>query len=364
MPANRVAIVGAGNGAHAMAAHLSIQGLPVRLYNRFEEEILALRAQGGVAVEGMIAGFGPLELVATDPAPVISWADLIMVVVPAFAHRAVAEACAPHLRDDQVLILNPGRTGGALEFANALRDKGVTARVTVAEAQSLLYACRLVGPARARITGIKNEIHVAAFPAARTPTVIETVTPLLPQFVPVASVLETSFDNVGAVFHPGTMVLNANRIEEGKDFGFYRDMTPSVTRLLEAIDRERLAVARAFGVKLESAGEWLHRSYEGVAGETLLERIQSNRAYHDIKAPKSLNTRQILEDVPTGLVPLVSLGALAGVRTPACRAVTDVCCVLLDRDFWAEGRNARSLGLEGMSVDEIVTYVETGVRGP
>jgi opine dehydrogenase len=77
-----------------------------------------------------------------------------------------------------------------------------------------------------------------------------------------------------------------------------------------------------------------------------------------------LNARQILEDVPTGLVPLVSLGALAGVQTPACRAVTDVCCLLLDRDFWAEGRNARNLGLEEMSVDEIAAYVETGVRNP
>jgi len=364
MQANRIAIVGAGNGAHALAGHLSIQGLPIRLYNWFEEEIVALREQGGVAVEGMIAGFGPLELVTTDPAPVIGWADLIMVVVPAFAHRSVAEVCAPHLRDDQVLILNPGRTGGALEFANALLDKGVTARVTVAEAQSLLYACRLIGPGLALITGIKNEIRVAAFPAARTHIVIEAVRPILPQFVPVANVLETSFDNIGAVFHPGTMVLNANRIEVGEDFGFYRDMTLSVTRLLEAIDRERLAVARAFGVELESAGEWLRRSYEGIAGETLLERIQSNRAYRDIQAPKRLDARQILEDVPTGLVPLASLGALAGVRTPACHAVTDVCCVLLNRDFWSEGRNARSLGLEGMSVDEIVMYVETGVRGP
>jgi len=99
-------------------------------------------------------------------------------------------------------------------------------------------------------------------------------------------------------------------------------------------------------------------------GETLLERIHSNRAYDSIVAPKRLEVRQILEDVPTGLVPLVSLGALAGVPTPTCRAVTDICCVLLERDFWAEGRNARNLGLSGMRVAEIREYVDTGVRGP
>jgi opine dehydrogenase len=215
-----------------------------------------------------------------------------------------------------------------------------------------------------QITGIKRQIRLAAFPATETNRVVEAVRPWYPQFEPAVNVLETSLDNIGAVFHPATMVLNANRIEAGEDFGFYRSMTPAVTRLLEAIDRERLAVARAFGMELDSAGEWLQRSYDGVQGETLLERIQSNRAYHGIKAPKSLMVRQIVEDVPTGLVPLVSLGALAGVPTPACRAVADTCCVLLDRDFWAEGRNARNLGLSGMRVGEIQAYVTTGGRGP
>ncbi|MGD9001257.1 MAG: NAD/NADP octopine/nopaline dehydrogenase family protein [Anaerolineae bacterium] len=363
MHTRKIAILGAGNGAQAMAGHLSMQGVPVRLYNRFEEEIVALREQGGVMVEGKIEGFGPLELITTDPAPVVSWADILMVVVPAFAHRFIAETCAPHLHDDQILILHPGRTGGALEFANTLRERGVRARVTVAEAQSLLYACRLLRPSLVRITGIKRRIRLAAFPANETVTVVDAIRPWYPQVEPASNVLETSLDNIGAVFHPGTMVLNANRIEAGEDFQFYGSMTPSVTRLLEAIDQERLAVARAFRVELDSASEWLRRSYEGVFGETLLERIQSNRAYHGIKAPKSLRVRQILEDVPTGLVPLASLGALAGIHTPACRAVTDICCVLLGRDFWAEGRNARNLGLSGMTVEEIGEFVSTGERG-
>ena len=110
MQTRKVAILGAGNGAHAMAGHLSMQGAPVRLYNRFEEEIVAMREQGGVTVEGAVEGFGPLELVTTDPAPVVGWADVLMVVVPAFAHRLIAETCALHLRDGQILILNPGRS--------------------------------------------------------------------------------------------------------------------------------------------------------------------------------------------------------------------------------------------------------------
>ena len=34
----KVAILGAGHGAHAMAGHLGLKGIPIRLYNKFEKE--------------------------------------------------------------------------------------------------------------------------------------------------------------------------------------------------------------------------------------------------------------------------------------------------------------------------------------
>jgi len=199
-----------------------------------------------------------------------------------------------------------------------------------------------------RILGVKQEVLLAAFPASETAATLDAITPLYPQFRPAANVLQTSLDNIGAVFHPSTIVLNASRIEAGESFEFYWDMTPGVTRFLEAIDRERLAVAAAFGIILDSAREWLRKSYAGVSGETLYERIRSNPAYQGIKAPTSLSVRHILEDVPTGLVPIASLGALAGVP--------------LERDFWARGRSADNLGLAGMSIEEIREFVTTGVR--
>jgi opine dehydrogenase len=354
----RVAILGAGNGAHAMAGHLGIQGVLIRLYNKFEEEIVAMRKEGGVTVEGVVEGFGPVELATTDPAPVVGWADVIMVVVPAFAHRFMAETCAPHLRDGQIVVLNPGRTGGALEFANVLREKGVRAHVRVAEAQTLIYACRISGPARVRIMGLKRRVPVAALPASDTPHVLEVVQQLFPEFTPAASVLETSFDNIGAVFHPATMILNANRIEAGEDFDFYQGMTPMVAGFLEVVDRERMAVAAAYGVAVESAADWLLQTYEGIVGDNLYERIQSNHAYAGIKAPKTLNVRYITEDVPCSLVPIVSFAEAAGVSTPASEGIVDISCGLLGRDFWTEGRNRENLGLAGLGVAEIKALAE------
>jgi len=356
----KVAFLGAGNGAHAMAGYLGMKGFPVRLYSKFAEEIEAMQEQGGVTLEGVVEGFGPVELATTDPAPVVGWADVVMVVVPAFAHRFMAQVCAPHLHDGQAVVLNPGRTGGALEFVNLLRQEGVAAHVLIAEAQTLVYACRISGPARVNILGIKKRVPVAALPAAGTPQVVETVRRLYPQFVPAADVLETSLDNIGAVFHPSTMMLNANRIEAGEEFDFYRGMTPTVAGFLEVIDDERVAVARAYGVRVESAADWLVGAYEGISGDTLYERIQSNDAYRGIKAPKTLDMRYFTEDVPCSLVPIVSLAEAAGVETPVSRGVVNVACGLLKRDFWAGGRTLDQLGLRGMTVEEIKQYVEKG----
>ncbi len=345
-----IAILGAGNGAHAFAGDLALRGYPVRLYNKFENEIIALQSARGVTCEGVIEGFGALELVTTDIAAVVTDADFLFVVVPANAHAFMAEVCAPHLRDDQVILLNPGRTGGALEFRNVLRQRGVTARVFVAEAQTLLYTCRISAPARVRITMVKHAVTLAALPARDTAYVLERLQPLYPQFVAANDVLETGLDNIGAMFHPPTTILSVGRIESGVPFEFYRDMTPSIARVIEVMDAERLAVARAFGVRAQSASEWLARSYDGITGNTLYERIQSNAAYRGIAAPSSLDTRYLWEDVPTGLVPMVALGRIANVPMPACEGLANVACALLGRDFWSEGRNAKNMGIEGLDI--------------
>jgi len=356
----KVAIVGGGNGAHAMAGHLAMKGHTVRLYSAFPQEIRAMQEAGGVFVEGAVEGFGRLDAVSADPAAVIPWAEVIMVVVPAFAHRPLAETLAPHLRDGQVLLLNPGRTGGALEVAAVLKRMEVRADVVVGEAQTLIYACRISGPARVRVLGLKRAVPVAALPATQNDRLLSRVTPLFPEFCAAQNVLETSLDNIGAVFHPATMVLNANRIEAGDDFDFYQGMTPMVTKTLEAVDAERLAVAQAYGVATESAADWLLKAYDGVRGNTLYERIQSNRAYAGIKAPKSLNVRYITEDVPTGLVPIAAFGKAAGIPMRTCEGIIDLCCTLLGRDFWAEGRNLENLGLAGMDREAILRYVNEG----
>src|SRR5512136_1849781 len=172
----RYTVIGAGHGGKAMAAHLALMGFSTTLYNRTPENITAIQKRGGIELEGYEGGphgFGHLTKVTADMGEALAEAEIIMVVVPATAHVDIARAAAPHLRDDQIVVLHPGRTCGAIEFVKALHDQDCRADVTVAEAETLIYASRSEGPAQSRIFRIKEAVPIAALPATRTGWVLE-----------------------------------------------------------------------------------------------------------------------------------------------------------------------------------------------
>jgi len=362
----RFAVLGAGHGGTAMAGHLSLMGFDVSLYNRGEGRLRAIQSAGGLeiladGVSSMPSGFARLETITKNVREAIDGRQILMVVVPASAHRFVAEQIAPHLVDGQMVVLNPGRTGGALETLKVIRDSGCTADVVVAEAQTFIYASRSMNPAQTRVFRLKNSIPVAALPAHRTPEVVKALRTAFPQFVPGDNVMKTSLDNIGAIFHPAVTVLNAGRIESTNgEFDYYTEgITPAVALILEAMDRERVAVAEALGFRAMSAREWLYIAYDA-AGRTLHEAMRANRGYDGIKAPKTVYHRYISEDVPMSLVPISSLGQLVEVPTPTIDSIILLASTLHEVDYRAEGRTADSLGLAGMTLKQIRRFILDG----
>lgn len=347
-------VLGAGHGGTAMAGHLSMQGCKVNLFNRTKARILAVQERGGIDVRGAVSGFAPLQTVTADPAEAISGVDILMVVVPATGHAEMAGIVAPHIKDGQILVLNPGRTGGALEVAQVIRRHNPLVRPFLAEAQTLLYASRVTNPGQVHIFGIKNSVPLATLPAYHITDVLPMIRKALPQFVPGDNVLKTSLDNIGAVFHPAITVLNAGRIEDTHgDFEYYVEgVTPAVAAVLEAIDRERVEVASALGIRANTAREWLYLAYDA-AGRTLIDAMRANTGYNGIKAPGVINHRYITEDVPTSLVPIVSIGEMLGVPTPVMRAMIYLASAMHGVDYWAEGRTVDRLGIDHMSVKDI-----------
>jgi opine dehydrogenase len=197
----RYTVIGAGHGGKAMAAHLALMGLKVNLYNRTFEHIQIIKVRGGIDLdsgEAVLRGFGRMNLVTSDMREALEGAQMIMVVVPSSAHVDVAKTAAPFLKDGQTVILHPGRTCGAIEFAKTLKDSGCTSDVTIAEAETFIYASRSDGPNQARIFRIKEAVPLAALPAFRTRAVLDALNPVYPQFIDGVNVLHTGLNNMTA----------------------------------------------------------------------------------------------------------------------------------------------------------------------
>ena len=356
----KIAVIGAGNGGQSIAGYFALQGYETSLYDIDVQKMNILKQKGGIELTGRIEGFGKIDCITTDIAEAVKGAEIVMVTTVANAHRAVAKSMAPYVEEGQMIILNPGRTCGALVFNQTLQTEGCTKRYYLGEAQTLVYACRVIENGKVNIIGVKDEVFLAGLPASDTEYILSKINPMYPCFVKADNVLRTSLENIGAMFHPCVCLFNAATIERQDEFWFYRDMTEQVARFIEKFDEERLAVGKAYGVDLLSVKEWIRFAYKDTEGETLCERMKNNPAYHDIKAPGTIFTRQLTEDIPTGVLPIMELGKAAGVEVPLLTSMVNTIEALLDMDLHTNGRSLKNLGLEGKTKEEILNFITNG----
>ncbi len=344
----KITILGAGNGGQAMAGHFSLLGHEVCLYNRSAERIEQFCESKEIILKEALNGSAHIHKLTCNLNEAIDFADLIMVTTTADAHHDLANSMAEFLRDGQTIVLNPGRTLGAYEFSTIVHNKTNKA-VKVAEAQSLIYACRVETPGTVRVIGVKDHVLLAAWPATDTDHVLHTLNAIYPCFVKAENVLVTSLENIGAIFHPAVVMFNVANIERRQGFYFYNDMTPAIADFLEQLDAERLNIGKAFGIFLKPAVEWVSFAYKGIQGNTLCEKMRNNPAYFKILAPAALNSRMLMEDIPTGILPFIELAGMVGVKVPLMESVFNVSQALLKADFRKTGRTLKRLGLEGVS---------------
>jgi len=356
-----ICVIGAGNGGQALAAYFAMKGFDTSLFNRSSWRIAPIIENRRIKLEGEVKGVYEISFATTNLEEAMKGRKLLMVVVPAFAHREIAETMAPFVEDGQIILLNPGRTGGVLEFKNVFKNKGVNKDVIIAEAQTFIFASRMSNPGVVKIFRIKNAVPIAALPSKRNGELKEVMKDVMPEFEVADNIIYTSFNNIGAVFHPATLLLNAARIEStaGK-FEFYLEgISNSVARVLEKVDEERCNVMKIFGVEPLTSVNWLKYAYD-VTGKNLYEAIHNNSGYQGILAPPSIDNRYITEDVPMSLVPMSSFGKEFGIQTPVIDSIIHLANVMMGKDYFKDGRTVESLGLKGKKVEEILKLLEEG----
>lgn len=353
-------IIGGGNGGQTTAGHLGMMGFDVTIYDIFEETIQAIKDQGGVHLTDALTGFGKVACATTNIEEALRDADVVFVTVPATAHASVAKSCAPYLKDGQIVVLNPAATFGSLVFRKVLDDEGCTANVTLGETNTLLYGCRIVKSGTTQVFGLKNRILMAALPATETDRVVDILQTAFPQFEGCESILVTSFDNTNPILHPATTLLNTGTIESDREWFFYIDgFTPSIGRYVEKMDEERMNIGKALGLDLLSCLQQLEVEYD-VYKDTLAESVSSNPVYFDISGQKTLDTRYLTEDIPMGLVPFIELGKMLDLPTIHMETIVTLGQLVLDRDLMKGARTLQNLGIDGLSSDEFLEFVQTG----
>lgn len=357
-------ILGGGNGGFCTAGDLALRGYQVRLYESpaFANTLEPVIQAGGIHMRGVAGeGFARPALVTTDIETALEGADIILAVVPAMGHKLLARACAPFLKAGQVLVLIPGCFGGALEYRQEHLAHGGSPDILLAETTTFMYAAKKEGENKVWARGLKKYLPLAALPAQRTAEVVACLKPVYPQIVPATNVLDTSFHNLNHIVHPVAMVLNVGFIESCRieNWYLYPDgYTQSAGRVGDQLDLERLAILDAFGIEGVSVVETLHRYYghQGMDGDNLYELFSNSPVHKPARGPKSTQNRLLTEDIPYGLVPMASFARLVGVPTPLMDAIITLGSTINEQDYRQTGRSIESLGLGGMTPDEIIKF--------
>jgi opine dehydrogenase len=360
-----IAVLGAGAGGAASVAELVKAGHDVSFWGRSAETLEPFQRQGGVTYEGVLGeGLAKPRLITADIASAIAGTDVALICLPTTAHADVAHGLA-QIGLGVPIVLNPGHTGGALEFAAATLRAG-RPPPPIAEFSTLTYVARKYQPGRVTITGVAKQVRLAALPggdaaAALAKTMFKSATLM-------TDVLACDLANINMVLHVPGAILGAAWVEAtGGDFTFYvQGMTPGVGRTMRVLDEERRAVARAFGHDLPAVAAEMQAI--GTVGpdvrdtEDLVTAISSGEANRRIKAPNSLTHRYYIEDFGHGLLPFTVLAAIAGVAVPIADALLKIGEVLLGKDFASYGRTAQRMGIAGLDKAGLIAMVKS--RGP
>ncbi len=350
----RLGIIGTGGVGLASAAWLAREGHAVCVWSPGGQGATALRETPLEAV-GVVEATVPVQ-VATSAQALAEDADVLLIAVPVNGHKAVMDAVLPHLRSGQTVIVSSMASLSSLYLFEAAARRGID--LTVASFGTTVFTARRSGPAQVRVMTRRTELGVSALPVGRTDQALALCRRLFGElFVPQANCLASAPTNINPPAHGPLALFNWTRIERAENWPQYHYMTPQVAGVIEALDRERLALARAFGLQVRTIEEHFAKSF-GTTAPTLAGIAAELHAKRGgPPGPTDTDTRFLAEDMPYGLAFCVALGCIAGLPMSATATMVGMASLLLGRDLGAENELVEALGLPGETRDGLMARV-------
>ena len=366
-----VAVLGGGVEGRLLAALSMAQQFSVTLFTAYGEEMNLLRSAGGITLRGE----GPVGTYQIDQsgAPsirttaeldsAVATADLIFLTGPVHKQRTYAMVLADHLKNGQILVLQPARSFAALETRWLLHVGGCQADIVIVEVQNMPFWVKASdGPL---VLNACNSAIASTLPGGLE-SVVSQLKGVIPAIESAPSALHSAFaDASGAVECTALMLGGApvfqvpNSLPEGavvlEDHQTIFSLIDNVRcrSALADLLQERRDVARCFGVRnLPADEEWIQMSAGAPSGN-------SGRSIPSLDIAADIVRCAVIGS----LVPLQSAGQIAGVATPVTDAMISLGSSVLGSDLTTAGRRLESMGIPARSVDDARRRMELLVRG-
>lgn len=292
----KITVLGGGNVALANAVLLTNRGHRVTVWSALKAEVEAIAATGTITGDGIVAGVAPVDA-EPDVRRAVIGADVVVIATPAFAHPDIMAACSPHIRSGQPVVIHPVTGGSSLLLSRLLHEHGVRTRIV--DLSTSLMTCRRKDPCTVQILSLKELIDVATIPSSEGPAGLALCQELYgDRFALQDDVLTISLDNHNPVYHVPSFVCNTSRVEKAEPWIIWDNITGGVAALIKALDRERMMVVEAYGLKGRTVEDYFHLAF-GVPRRDLLEMFGDVAVkLKGPMGPQVFKHRFILEDVP------------------------------------------------------------------
>ncbi len=354
----RVGIAGAGSIAFGTAALLEKLGHKATLWSPSGTGTLALTEGVSLTAEGAVEGvFDPA--VAHSAADLVSGADAIVIALPAYGHRFVLDEIAPHLAAGQVVIFSSHTSFGALYLSSLLAARGMS--VPIVAWGTTIVSGRKLGPALVQVNTIRKQVDLATVPASESARGHAVCKALFGEhFVDRGSLLAIALSNLNPQNHLGIALGNMSRMERGESWIQAQNVTPNIGRLLETLDRERLAIAEKLQLEVRDIFQHFHLSFHVPVSNISQMNQEMHQAGHGGTGPATADSRYVTEDVPFGLVVTAQLARLAGCPAVLHESGIRIFSAMYGRDFEGENNILPELGLERLDLEGLDALCRSG----
>lgn len=351
----KIAVLGTGNGAHAMAAVMTQKGYEVTFYGmpgHNKRNMDFVMKSKTIITHGIIEDSFRLNEVTDDIETAIVGARYIMIVTPAFAHADYVELLKGRVSSDQVIMCFPGAFA-SLMFKKAF-DKGQCP--ILIDTNDLPYTSRLEAPGVVRIHE-EVPIRIGILSDADTTEIERELQSIFNCDEIMEDVLACGLSLINPAMHGGPCILNAGPIEYWMtNFYMYEQgLTPGAAKVNKALDEERRNIARKLGYSINPMTS-LQGIDEKYTWKDLYAAIHGDIGLTPICGPNDLFSRYLTEDVSCALVPWAYIGRAIGIETPTIDAIINLYSIIHEKNWWEEGVSLKDLGIENMNISEIRAY--------